>query len=131
MSLVVHLSCNMDVESCPVCWRAFSREVVPACLPCGHSFCMDCGSAIRSCSLCRHRLPPHYVCKVNYALASLIEKLDRNSRTEQISIQTQTDAPPQPASASTTNRRPGPPNLLDGRAVTVLFKRTGLHFSMT
>lgn len=120
----------METEGCPVCWRAFTIELLPVVLPCGHSFCLDCGSAIRSCSLCRHRLPANYLCKVNYSLASVLDKMAKTQQPAQVSIQTQTDEPVQPSS-SVASRRPPPPSFLDGKAVTVHFRRSGMQLRLS
>ena len=67
---------NMDLETCPICWRAFSPTVVPICLVCGHSCCSDCLASIRSCSLCRHKIGPSFPRKPNYSLMAIIDKLE-------------------------------------------------------
>ena len=99
---------HLEAESCPICWRTYtSSETIPVCLPCGHSFCQDCASSIRSCSLCRHRLGANYQRRVNFALVGLLEKIEavqrrENGRDQQIQTEDQIQMPTQ--SFSTSNR---------------------------
>ena len=80
-----------DKESCAVCWRDFSIAVKPCLLPCGHSYCSECLDGLRSCPLCRHRIPSNYKLRTNFSLLSLIEKNESREQTQTKSQETQTD----------------------------------------
>lgn len=119
----------MDQEACPICWRAFSVEVKPICLPCGHSCCCDCSQAIRSCSLCRHCLDTNFQRKTNYAFLSLLEKLQRVADQQRSHQETQTDntiVQPQPP---TRRSRPETIPLMEGKTMTVQIKRSAIQLS--
>lgn len=118
----------MDLETCPICWRAFSPTVVPICLVCGHSCCSDCLASIRSCSLCRHKIAPSFPRKPNYSLMAMIDKLSttrllHNSQTTQTDLlQVVTQRP-----ASRRSTQPATP-FLEGKAMTVAFKKSAIEF---
>ena len=78
-------------ESCPVCWRDFSVSIKPCFLPCGHSYCSECLDGVRSCPLCRRRIPSNYKLQTNYSLLSLIEKNGSREQAQTKTQETQTD----------------------------------------
>lgn len=86
-------------EECPVCWRTFGLEVTPVVVNCGHTFCESCSSLIKNCALCRKKISSRFH-SPNFALMSLIEKV--NTKPEIQEQSTQTDllenfrAPPTP-----------------------------------
>ena len=121
----------MDQEACPICWRTFSLETRPICLPCGHSCCFECSQAIRSCSLCRCRLSTHFQRKTNYSLLSLLEKLQRTSDIQRLNQQTQTDIDmiqPQPRPQNRRARQETV-SMMDGKTMTVQIKRSAIQLS--
>ena len=97
---------SLEKESCPVCWREYSSEVLPIATSCGHSFCGDCSQGLRNCPLCRKRLVPPAQRPTNYPLLSLVNRLnsistverrDQQSQTERVKIPrrvVETDLPP-------------------------------------
>ena len=78
------------VEECPVCFRAFSANVVPTSIICGHCFCAD-SSNLKRCPICRKKLIPGYQRTTNYSLLSLLERLQTLERRDTKSQQVQTD----------------------------------------
>ena len=78
-------------ESCAVCWRDFTISIKPFLLPCGHSYCSECIDGLRTCPLCRRRIPNNYKIITNYSLLSLIEKNESKEQTQTITQETQTD----------------------------------------
>jgi hypothetical protein len=119
----------MDQEACPICWRNFSLEVKPICLPCGHSCCFECSQVIRSCSLCRHRITTNFQRKTNYALLSLLEKLQRTSEIQRLNQETQTDIDMvQPLPPNRRQRQETVP-IMDGKTMTVQIKRSAIQLS--
>jgi hypothetical protein len=96
---------ELELEKCPICWRGFSSDqVIPICLPCGHSFCRDCSMSIRSCSLCRQRFSSTIQRKTNYSLLSLLDKVNKPD-IETKDQQIQTDTIDLPMNITTTNMR--------------------------
>ena len=92
---------QLEVESCPICWRTYQNElVIPVCFPCGHSCCRDCSLEVRSCSICRQRFSTSFQRRTNYSLLSMIEKVDqtiqeqRTNRPQTQEMQTQTETVP-------------------------------------
>ena len=82
---------NIENESCPVCWLEFSTQVEPHLTICGHSFCSECLPSIKSCPLCRKRLPSGRPPIKNYSLMSLVEKIENIPAIEMKVQETQTD----------------------------------------
>ena len=120
----------MDQEACPICWRNFSLEVRPICLPCGHSCCFECSQVIRSCSLCRHRMSTNFQRKTNYALLSLLEKLQRTSEIQRLNQETQTDIDMvQPIPPPNRRQRQETVPIMDGKTMTVQIKRSAIQLS--
>jgi hypothetical protein len=118
----------MENEACPVCWRDFGREDVPVCLGCGHSFCLDCSSHLRSCSLCRQKIGTTFQRKPNFALLSLIEKATSRQEVERASQATQTEAALMQVSFPQRDRARGPAvSVLEGKSMLVQVKRTGIN----
>ena len=94
-------------------------------LACGHSFCGDCAAVVRSCPLCRHRLPQNYQRRTNYSLLSLIEKLERQPPQEAVQL----PAPPREQTVeqqlgNTANQKA---SFLSGKSMTVNVRKTGLR----
>jgi hypothetical protein len=73
---------DLQTEDCPVCWRGFSEDLHPFIINCGHSFCDECSSGLRTCPLCRARLPRDNPRTKNFSLISLLERI--RSRPQQI-----------------------------------------------
>ena len=119
----------MDQESCPICWRNFSLEIKPICLPCGHSCCFECSQAIRSCSLCRHRMSTNFQRKTNYALLSLLEKLQRTSDIQRLNQETQTDIDMVQPRPQVRRARQDTVPIMDGKTMTVQIKRSAIQLS--
>src|SRR5580704_17974702 len=120
----------MDQEACPICWRNFSLETRPICLPCGHSCCFECSQVIRSCSLCRQRISTNFQRKTNYALLSLLEKLQRTSEIQRLNQETQTDIDMvQPIPQQNRRARQETLPILDGKTMTVQIKRSAIQLS--
>ena len=82
---------NVQKESCPICWIDFSVENQPFFTVCGHSFCIQCTPGIRSCPLCRRKLPQGRAPIKNYSLLSLVEKVENALDIEKKEQQTQTE----------------------------------------
>lgn len=80
-------------EQCPVCWRAFSAQLVPLSLNCGHSLCADCLDNLSRCPLCRKRLAMNHQRTTNFALLSLVGKLEQGEKKEKKDFEMQTDGP--------------------------------------
>ena len=78
-------------ESCPICYIDFSTQNQPFLTVCGHSFCSQCTPGIRSCPLCRRKLPQGRAPVKNYSLLSLVEKVDSTLDVEKKEQQTQTE----------------------------------------
>lgn len=117
----------MENESCPVCWRDFGREAVPVCLVCGHSFCQDCCSNLRSCSLCRQKIGSTFQRKPNFALLSLIEKAATRAVVDRTSQATQTEAGLMQVSFVQRERTRTPAvSVLEGKSMIVQLKRSGM-----
>ena len=120
----------MEPLSCAICWRQYDlTTVVPSVLPCGHSFCMDCASMVRACSLCRQRLPNNYQRKANFTLVSAIEQLSKQTRPQTTEQQTQTDDLSQPQTIR--RRQTQAISFFQGKTMTVNVRKTGLQFSIT
>lgn len=81
----------MDKESCAVCWRDLSSTVKPTLLPCGHTYCSECSESLRTCPLCRRKIPANYRMPTNYSLLSLIEKNEAQQQPETKVQETQTE----------------------------------------
>ena len=81
-------------ESCPVCWRSYSYEVVPISIVCGHSFCQDCSNNLKKCPLCRHRISSSAPRVTNYSLLSLVNRLDQSEVKEMKDQGVQTEKQP-------------------------------------
>jgi hypothetical protein len=118
----------MEGESCPICWRVFSLETIPVCLPCGHSCCRECSLAIRSCSLCRYRLTSNYQPKTNFSLVSMVEKVHKRETIDKTSQSTQTESEVFPIQPVTSRSRQQKVSLLEGKSMTVQIKRSGIEF---
>jgi len=114
-------------ESCPVCWRTFGLEVVPVCLMCGHSCCLDCSSHLRTCALCRQKIGSSFQRKPNYALISMLEK----ARSKQVTVETQaTQTEPDLMAVilpQTTRLRTPTTSVLEGKCMRVQVKKSGIH----
>jgi hypothetical protein len=87
---------QLEVEECPVCWRAFSTELVPITIVCGHSFCQECSVDLKKCPLCRRRLQTGYNRATNYSLLSLVNRIEQvgKKETRDQEVQTETQARP-------------------------------------
>ena len=118
----------MQEEECSVCYRAFSSQLVPFVLSCGHSFCDACSTLVRSCPLCRHRITAAHPKRTNYSLLSLVQKLQNNSVIERAEQQTQTDE--LVSSEFSRRSKPDKPSFFAGRNMQVQIKHTGLTFSI-
>ena len=79
-------------ESCPICYIDFSTQNQPFLTVCGHSFCSQCTPGIRSCPLCRRKLPQGRAPVKNYSLLSLVEKVESTLDVEKKEQQTQTES---------------------------------------
>ena len=118
----------MQEEACSVCWRNFTTVIVPLVLHCGHSFCQECSAMVRSCPLCRQRVPNNQSRRTNYSLLSLIEKLERNQPREMTNQQTQTE---EGLAASSTNRSAiAASPFFAGKNITVAVKKSGVHLAI-
>ena len=82
---------NENKEECPVCWRPFAANLIPMIITCGHSFCKDCCTGIKSCPLCRKKTAFGSVPMTNYALISLLDKNISMSNRERKTQECQTD----------------------------------------
>ena len=82
---------NASKEECPVCWRIFTPILVPMIITCGHSFCRDCCTGIKSCPLCRKKTAFGSVPMTNYALISLLDKNIAMNNRERKTQECQTD----------------------------------------
>lgn len=118
----------MQREECSVCYRAFSTTLVPFLLVCGHSFCDACSSMVRSCPLCRHRIPSNHLKRTNYSLLSLLEKLEQGPVNERVEQQTQTDL--ESVSSSSTRLNRAGPSFFEGRTMTVNVRKSGLQLAI-
>lgn len=84
--------------------------------------------AIRSCCLCRQRLPNNFARRTNFALLSLIEKLQLEQQVERPSRQTQTDDELlQPRAVLARQPRKTPAPFFDGRSMNIQLKRGSLQ----
>lgn len=91
----VWMIAQMEKESCAVCWRDLSTIIKPALLPCGHTYCIECSESLRTCPLCRRKIPSNYRIPTNFSLLSLIEKNEAKWQPETRAQETQTeDNPP-------------------------------------
>lgn len=90
-----------SVEECPVCWRTYSRFVVPLTITCGHSFCAECSDGLKNCPLCRATLKKGYSRTKNYSLLSLLDRIEQDKK-EMKEQESQTDS----HIARTTNLKP-------------------------
>ena len=117
----------MELEDCPICWRNFSMEVIPICLQCGHSCCRDCSTGIRSCALCRHKITANFQRNPNYSLMAIIERTTRSAAQQRSEQGTQTDEGLLAAEAPPGRNRKTRPSMMDGKAMTVAIKRTGIE----
>ncbi len=82
---------QVEVEECPVCWRAFSTELVPITIVCGHSFCQECSADLKKCPLCRRRLQIGYNRATNYSLLSLVNRIEQVGKKETKDQEVQTE----------------------------------------
>ena len=115
-------------EACSVCWRNFGSNLVPMVLICGHSFCAQCSQMVRSCPLCRHRIPNTYTRPTNYALLSLLEKVERTT-----TVQSQPLPVPIEEPANNPSRRPRETTqttFLDSKEVSINLRKTGIRFTI-
>ncbi|KAM3722883.1 E3 ubiquitin-protein ligase [Dirofilaria immitis] len=84
-SSLSNINDNGGPSLCQICFKPFKQKIcIPKLLPCGHSFCHDCITALKfhsiyicKCPICRYSFPLQYDTKfpVNYSL------LDRNKNT--------------------------------------------------
>ena len=119
----------MEDASCPICWRHYSDEARPVCLPCGHSTCLQCSEAIRSCSLCRQRIHATFRRNTNFALLELVQRTEqaRRDATQTNTQYTQTDD----TLVARDGRRSSRPAeaWLQNKTVAVQLKRSGIQLS--
>ena len=47
------ISINAKNFDCAICLDRYSDECIPYFMNCGHTFCYDCISKIKECSLCK------------------------------------------------------------------------------
>ena len=83
-----------DAEFCSICWRNFSIDIKPCCMPCGHSYCTECSKLLKTCPLCRKKIPQNHVKVPNYSLVSLIERIEKTRAVEKLHKSTETDIIP-------------------------------------
>ncbi|EFO15875.1 hypothetical protein LOAG_12633 [Loa loa] len=82
LSLLSNINDNNGLSLCQVCFEPFKQNIcIPKLLPCGHSFCHDCITALKfssiyicKCPICRYSFPLRYDTKfpTNYSLLALI-----------------------------------------------------------
>ncbi len=62
--------------SCCICYHKYTKEVVPATLSCGHTFCYTCLLSIHqpTCPTCRKKFPRNSV-SVNHDLQAIIASI--------------------------------------------------------
>ena len=72
----------VEKECCPICWREYGPGTVPTSVSCGHSFCADCISQLRSCPLCRKRITSASQRTTNYSLLSLANRVNAMNHVE-------------------------------------------------
>ena len=116
----------MDLEDCPICYRTFAQAVIPICLACGHSCCNDCLGVIRSCPLCRHKIASSFPKKPNYSLLAMISRSSRTTRTHQ-ETQTDLNQPAQPSSTTSSRRQTPQAAFLEGKSMTLAFKKSAIE----
>jgi hypothetical protein len=120
----------MDVQGCPICWRAFTAELQPVCFPCGHSFCSECASLVKLCSMCRQRLPSSFQRRPNYALVALLERQQAEHAKDLRDQATQTDEEQQTMLLEALPpRRPPPEQFFKDRVLSVQMRRGGITFT--
>ncbi|KAL4003809.1 zinc-RING finger domain family protein [Acanthocheilonema viteae] len=67
-SSLSNISDNNGRSFCQVCFEPFKQNIcIPKLLPCGHSFCHDCVTALKfnsiyifKCPICRYSFPLRY-----------------------------------------------------------------------
>ena len=114
----------MQQEACSVCFRHFSTALLPKVLPCGHSFCISCIPMVQTCPLCRQRLAARVQWPTNFALVSLLEKMERSHQQETVNPVPRRSAFPA-AARPISSRTPGL-SFMDGKSMTLAFRKTGL-----
>lgn len=119
----------MQYEDCPICWRHFSLEAAPVCLPCGHSLCAGCSGAVKRCPLCRLKLPASFVSRPNFSLIHVLEKNSEN-RIQSTDQQTQTEEV-KPLANTSANRSSVSTSAFQGKAMNIVFKRGSMSLSIS
>uniref|UniRef100_A0A1I8EEI9 RING-type domain-containing protein n=1 Tax=Wuchereria bancrofti TaxID=6293 RepID=A0A1I8EEI9_WUCBA len=81
LSSLSNITDNNGPSLCQICFEPFKQNIrIPKLLPCGHSFCNDCITALKfnsicicKCPICRHSFPLRYDTKfpTNYSLLGL------------------------------------------------------------
>ena len=83
---------------------------------------------VRSCPLCRQRVPNNQPRRTNFSLLSLIEKLERNQPLQRVNQHTQTDE--DIAGVSTNRSSVASSSIFAGKNITVAVKKTGVHLAI-
>ena len=115
-------------EGCSVCYRNFGSNLVPMVLLCGHSFCAQCSEMVRSCPLCRQRIPNSFQRPTNFALLSLLEKVERTTTHESAQQPVQIEEPANNPSRRT--RETTQTTFLDSKVVSINMRKTGIRFTI-
>ena len=82
---------------------------------------------IRACSLCRFKIPNNYPRKPNYALVAMLEKNTRREAEERAHQATQTEPGLVGREQAPARSRVQRPSMLEGKAMTVAIKRSGIE----
>lgn len=92
-SSLSNITDNNNPSLCQICFEPFKQNIrIPKLLPCGHSFCNDCITALKfnsicicKCPICRHSFPLRYDTKfpTNYSLLDLLDRLQSSFMTKQ------------------------------------------------
>ena len=83
---------------------------------------------VRSCPLCRQRVTNNQSRRTNFALLSLLEKLERNQTIQTAHQQTQTE---EDITANTSTRPDtASSSFFAGKRISVAVKKTGVHLAI-
>lgn len=91
---------NVQKEECPICYSEYCNSIVPVSIGCGHTVCDKCSELIRSCPICRKKIPRNCERPRNFALLSQLDKIDNNvvreTRDCEVQVGRPSIRPPQP-----------------------------------
>ena len=98
-------------------------------LTCGHSSCLDCSGALKSCPLCRVKIASTFLRKPNYALLSILDKMAKRKPPQTESQCCQTEPEPQVPVPQPSKERTRRRSVSFGKDMVVSIKRGAIEIA--